>query len=78
MSSGITDCAKCGGEMVIGFIPDMGGAGYLPARWVEGVPEHSVLKGTKVSGKTQLTIRANRCQKCGFVELYANEPFEKP
>ena len=62
--------------MVQGFVPDfhhhsqnrVGG-------WHEGPPNKSFWTGTKVERSERIPIGAFRCNRCGFLELYANNEF---
>ena len=42
-----------------------------PGIWVEGPAERSFWSGSKVKDKQHYTLVANRCNRCGFIELYA-------
>ena len=67
-------CAKCGGVMEEGFIPDYGDHAYVrPVKWVEGKPEKSFWTGTKVGDRREAEISVYRCPACGYVEFYAIE-----
>jgi hypothetical protein len=54
-----------------GFIYDQASGGGLVSRWVQGVPERSLLTGLKLKGRTMIETRTLRCDKCGFLESYA-------
>lgn len=46
----------------------------MPGYWVEGEPEFNSFLGdveVNVDTKKKYTVRALRCGKCGFLELYA-------
>jgi len=64
-------CAKCGGRMSEGFTLDHTHGGYKQATWVEGPMEKSMLFGIKLKGRRQLPMASYRCERCGFVESYA-------
>lgn len=65
-------CAKCGGATVEGYIPDAGHAGRMALpRWFTGVPAKSFWYGLKIDQSQGLPITAQRCSRCGFLELYA-------
>lgn len=69
-------CTKCGGRMIKGFIVDFSNNSYFPNHWVEGEPERSKLLGVTginldISNKQKYTVKALRCEKCGFLESYA-------
>jgi hypothetical protein len=71
-----SNCPKCEGAMVQGFIPDFihhsinGVCG-----WHEGQPQASFWKGTKAKLAEGMPIGAFRCNKCGYLELYAGKEF---
>ena len=44
------------------------------AEWHPGPPSDSVWQGVEVSKDAVPALEAHRCQSCGFVEFYANEP----
>ena len=68
-------CVKCDGPMTLGFMLDFTSDNVHreKALWVEGQRERAVWVGTKLKDKDVRTVDAYRCQKCGFLELYANE-----
>jgi Domain of unknown function (DUF6487) len=79
MPSGSLECPKCGGSMVLGFVPDFSEGGVLVGHWYEGRPKRSVwtgIKGLRASREKALPIGAFRCSGCGFVELYSGPQFE--
>jgi DNA-directed RNA polymerase subunit RPC12/RpoP len=77
MGDDLFKCVKCSSKMVKGFVTDYGGsATYFPSYWVEGEPAKKSLFGITgsnldISDKTKFTVRALRCEKCGFLESYA-------
>ena len=68
-------CAKCGGEIVDGYLVDRGDSHQeaLPS-WIEGEPQKGWLGGLKTRHKKRLEVTTWRCRKCGFLESYALEP----
>ena len=69
-------CPKCEEAMVQGFIPDFfhhsaSGVGG----WHEGAPKASFWTGTKASLSEGMPVGAFRCNRCGFLELYAGKEF---
>ncbi len=65
-------CPKCQGEMKQGFVPEYGDFSQVtPTDWIEGPPQKTLLRGTKVTEKTTIEIEAYRCSHCEFIELYA-------
>ena len=69
----MSDCPKCGGEMIEGFIADHTYGGILQSDWIEDAPVKSFWQGTKISGKDQYKIKTFRCIECGYLESYAIE-----
>lgn len=58
--------------MKVGYIMDRGDGNYrYQETWVEGNPEQSFFRGTKISDKTQHHVQTFCCPKCGFLESYA-------
>jgi hypothetical protein len=57
-----------------GLVLDKGHGGELNVpEWLEGPPERSFWFGIKTKGKERFAIRTLRCQRCGYLESYANE-----
>ena len=56
-----------------GFVLDEAPVTRHAARWVPGSPRDSdsVMGGVEVNDRSAISIRAFRCDACGFVELYA-------
>ena len=72
-------CAKCGGLMEAGWVPDFGhGSVFLP-KWFRGVPEKSWWTGLRIPEHDPLNdplyIRVFRYEACGFLEAYAKPEF---
>ena len=65
------NCMKCGGSMTDGFISDTGYGTIEVAKWQEGEPRKSFWTGIKKSDP-RLEIRTKRCNRCGYLESYAN------
>jgi hypothetical protein len=68
-------CPKCQGEMVQGFVPDHSQSAVLVGRWQTGQPKKSFWTRTKAPLDEGVPIGAFRCQKCGFLEFYADPIF---
>jgi hypothetical protein len=68
-------CPKCAGTMIQGFVVDFSETGTLVMRWHDGPPKKSFWSGTKAGQHEGIPIGAFRCDKCGFLEFYANEEF---
>lgn len=76
MSVSQYNCGKCGGNMVKGFAADKSEHYYMKLGWFDGEPEHVSLLGikgdnVKVHDRVRHDVRGLRCEKCGFLELYA-------
>jgi predicted nucleic-acid-binding Zn-ribbon protein len=63
-------CPKCGSPMTTGYLLDQGDLPKITG-WIEGPPEKSFWKVLKLKGKRRFEITADRCERCGFLELYA-------
>ena len=68
-------CPKCQGEMVQGFVADFTHGGILVSTWVEGPPESSFWRGTKVPQEKRIPIGTFRCSACGYLKSYARTEF---
>jgi hypothetical protein len=66
-----TTCAKCGGRMEQGFVPDAGQHASNVSVWVEGAPLKSFWGGVKVKREAQRRIETWRCGRCHYLESYA-------
>lgn len=69
-------CAKCGGEMIKGFAADKSEHYFMKLAWIDGEPRQASLLGIKgdnidLGGETRRDVRGLRCQRCGYLELYA-------
>jgi predicted RNA-binding Zn-ribbon protein involved in translation (DUF1610 family) len=67
-------CPKCGGSMFEGFMQDVAHGVIRQARWVEGEPVKSFWTGVKTVGKRQFNATTYRCERCGFLESFAEKP----
>lgn len=56
--------------MTIGYLLDQGQAAQA-AEWIEGEPEKHWLTGLNFKNRRRFPITADRCERCGFLELYA-------
>ena len=54
-----------------GFIADYSQGAVVTSKWIEGQPERSLWRVTKIKGKRQVQIASFRCTECGFLESYA-------
>lgn len=68
-------CPKCSGAMVQGFIPDYSDGPIYVEDWIEGQPAKSFWTKTKAAKGEGIPIGAFRCEKCGFLEFYADSKF---
>lgn len=68
-------CPKCGSGMGPGFLLDTnyGDGTGVQARWVSGAHERAFIGKTKLKGKDVRKVEADRCEKCGYLELFARE-----
>lgn len=69
-------CIKCGYSTSRGFVADYSDGANFIAKWVEGEPQKVKFLGIEgtnieVGGRRQYNIRSLRCERCGFLELYA-------
>jgi hypothetical protein len=65
-------CPKCNSPMEEGFFVDHTYGGVNAPEWAEGKPERSIWTGVKMRGREKLPITTYRCERCGFLESYAN------
>ena len=71
------ECSKCGGDMQAGHVmsPSRNGLGMVLnpnlAEWHAGKAEPDFWTGYKMSEEKRL-ITVYRCEKCGYLECYAN------
>lgn len=73
------ECPRCRGAMEPGYVMDRGGhnAGLVP-QWVEGAPEKSFWTGLKTKDRDVLPVTTYRCERCGYLESYANAEAPAP
>lgn len=70
-------CAKCGGNMIRGFAADKGNnSAVFNTMWIDGEPVNAQLFGIvgdnlRLGNSARRIIRGLRCEKCGYLELYA-------
>ncbi len=67
-------CVKCNGGMTRGFILDNTYGGRLVNHWSQGEPQSSMWVGTKAP-ETNIPIAVFRCERCGYLEMYARDEF---
>ena len=61
--------------MCQGFVPDYTYGAFFVGCWHAGQPKKSFWTNTKVSHGEGVPIGAFRCEKCGFLEFYADRKF---
>jgi len=76
MRQEVHKCIKCGFEATRGFIVDYSEGSDFQVRWVEGEPQNVTVFGitgrnVETRGRRQFNVRSLRCERCGFLELYA-------
>ena len=72
-------CPKCSGRMAEGalLVRDSNTA-YCAGEWMEGAPTASKWgTGIKTKGRTVIPITSFRCERCGYLENYA-ERYDNP
>jgi hypothetical protein len=55
-----------------GFVPEADYGMNRATNWVEGAPEKSIWTGVKLRGKKRIAIVTWRCERCGYLESYAD------
>ncbi len=58
-----------------GFVPDYSQAVAFVGEWHAGEPKKSFWTRTKARQDAGIPIGAFRCQRCGFLEFYADPKF---
>jgi hypothetical protein len=58
--------------MDIGFLLDRTYGELAQQTWIEGLPEKSFWRGVKTGDRTNIPALTYRCEKCGYLESYAN------
>ena len=66
-------CPKCNGEMVRGFVLDVGLGAKSFSQWTRGTPPKGVI--WKAEPEDMLPIGTFRCSSCGYLESYAGEEY---
>ena len=69
-------CVKCGHSSTKGFLVDYSQGSDFVVRWVEGEPQNVTVfgitgKNVETRDRRQFNVRSLRCERCGFLELYA-------
>jgi hypothetical protein len=65
-------CSKCGGSMVEGFAMELPTGRLAVNSWVEGKVERSWWTGIKFANKRRHPITTYCCNKCGYLESFAD------
>jgi predicted RNA-binding Zn-ribbon protein involved in translation (DUF1610 family) len=65
-------CSKCGGSMIEGFAMELPTGRQAVNCWVEGIVERSWWTGIKFINKRRHPITTYCCDKCGYLESFAN------
>ena len=80
MNQSETICPKCGSPMELGYTPDYSHGAVFLGHWIRGRPQSALLSifdrlriGTPCA--PAIPIGVQRCQSCGYLELYAREKF---
>ena len=76
MSLSPSNCPKCNGSMVKGFLP-VPESTVVPTYWVEGQLEKNFFGSVKTQDRDIYRVFAYRCRSCGFMEVYAQETPER-
>jgi hypothetical protein len=65
--------------MHAGYVLDHGDRGARGvAQWVAGAPEKSFWMGLTTKDRAVLPVTTFRCERCGYLESYANPAPEAP
>ena len=78
MSETPTQCPRCSGKMLQGFVFESEGPKRIVSSWVEAAPEAIFARGAKTSGQKRLPIATFCCSECGFLESYARPEYARP
>lgn len=62
-------CPKCDSPMTTGYVMDSAQSPQ-PSEWIEGAPEKRWW-GLQTKNRRRFPITADRCERCGYLELYA-------
>jgi len=66
-------CLRCGGPMEEGFVADKAHFSVPETQnWIEGAPERSRWSGLKTKDREVLAVMTYRCERCGYLESYAD------
>ena len=59
-----------------GFVIDRTHGAIAQQKWIEGEPVKSFWLGLDTEGREAFRVTTYRCDKCGFLESYAETPAE--
>lgn len=66
-------CLRCQSPMDEGVTIDHGHGNVSKVpEWLEGPPERNFWSHLKTKGKEKFLVKTFRCQRCGYLESYAN------
>jgi len=69
------ECPRCRSNMSEGFVVDRGDHNQLAQqKWIEGEPQKSFWLGLKTKGREAFQVTTYRCDRCGYLESYAERP----
>ena len=69
------ECPRCRSNMSEGFILDRGDHNsHNLQTWVSGTPLKSFWTGYRTKDRHKFTVTAYRCDRCGYLEAYAQTP----
>lgn len=69
------ECPRCRSNMSEGFILDYGDHNAKNIqKWVEGEPVRSFWTGLQTKDRDKYEVSTWRCDKCGYLESYAQTP----
>jgi hypothetical protein len=72
-----TECPRCKGKMELGFMLGRGHGALGEQQWLEGEPIPSFWSGLQTRGRERLRVTSYRCERCGYLESYANEHVDR-
>jgi hypothetical protein len=73
----MNECPKCHGRMSEGFVLDHGDYNAKKLQeWIEGEPVKSFWHGYHTKDREAFVVKTFRCERCGFLESYAQTPAE--
>ena len=68
----LKSCAKCGGEMELGYLLDLSHGQVVRQRWTPAPLPRGWLGGIRFKGWDEgYIVGTYRCSQCGFLESYA-------